>query len=76
MTEIAAFDGLLIVHAEDRAIDRRARAGRTAALPATSSTPGRAVTENLAIADGDRRAPAGPAAGCTSCTSPPPSRCR
>ena len=72
--ELAGFDALLIVHAEDPGVLAARRPPRPAATP-TSSPRGRARPRT-------RRSPAAstaarrPAPGCTSCTCPAPTRCR
>ena len=75
MREIASFDGLLIVHAEDAARDRGRAARRTAGTTPTSSARGPAPRRTGRC----RRwssSPGRPAAGCTSCTCRAPTRCR
>ena len=75
LAEVAAFDGLLIAHAEDPASSRprRRRPGRT--------TPGFLRVPPAGGGGAARSArwstrPGTPARGCTSCTCPPRPRCR
>ena len=75
MREIAAFDGLLIVHAEDaETIDRRHRPGAgysdfLASRP-RQRRERRDRATSIALAEADRLP------GCTSCTSRAATRCR
>ena len=73
LTEVARFDGLMIVHAEDaRVLDERARTAqpRLPRLPAVAARRGRDRPRSARCST----APARPARGCTSCTCPAPAR--
>ena len=72
--ELAAADGLLLVHAEDPGrAGGRARAGRAVlrAVPRVAAGAGRGHRDR----DGRSPRPGVPASGCTWCTCPAPPRC-
>ena len=75
MREIASFDGLMIVHAEDaHAIEHAptAHGEQLPRLPRLATHAGPRTSRSPTSSS----SPGGPAAGCTSCTSPAPTRCR
>ena len=73
LAEIARFDGLMIVHAEDAARARGRALARRAGPTPTSCCRGR-TRPSRRRSSRCSTAPARPAPGCTSCTCPAPAR--